>query len=306
MASRLLSSLLFVLLTILTTCNRASAEDTPRTVLSASGAFTTQLTPQRVRVAIPLYAHTLSSSDSLDLIRERKELAKQRVASLSCIADSIQFGGITVETSDADARLNSSSLRILGAMGNDLDMEDLPVLVTARVDMTADWSVPSGADEEAVLGIVERIVADLKQQDITGKEARPDFSPKVEEALKQLQTQARSYVSSMNRTNLDEIRYAFVASPEQDQQSVAMQGAFADAKEQIDAIALAMGVTVGSPSMVNSNSSLRNNTSTVTHSYNGRNRVDILQAKENEILSDLYTGLTLSARVQVQYSVEKQ
>lgn len=279
-------------------------KEATRTVLNASGTSSVQLKPEIVRIAIPLYAHTLTAAESLDLIRQRKESAKSRVQALSCIPDSIQFGSVTVESNDGDLKLNSSSIRMLGAMGNDIDVEELPVLTTARVDMTADWTLPAGADEEAVLGIVEQLVLELREQDVTGKEDRPEFSPKVEEAVKQLQMQTRSYISNANRNDLEEIRYAFVAIPTLERQQEAVRAAFADAKIQIDAMADAVGLTLRQPIMVSSSSSLRNNQSMVTHSYNGRNRVDILQAAEDEVLAPYFKELDLSARVQVQFSVE--
>lgn len=285
---------------------RAADDEKPqRTVLGASGTENVQIKPDKVRIAIPLYAHTLTAAESLELIRQRKETAKERVLSLSCIPQSIHFGSVTVEDGSGELKLNSSSIRMLGAMGNDIDVDDLPELTTVQVDMTADWNLPAGADEEAVLGIVEQIISDLKQQDITGKDDRPEFSPKVEEAVKQLRMQTRSYISNSGQNNLDEIRYAFLANPTAESQQQAMQGAFADAKHQVDAIAQAIGLKLGQPIMVNSSNSLRNNYSAVTHSYNGRTRVDILQPRNDEVLAPLYNGLELSARVQVQFAVVK-
>jgi hypothetical protein len=198
---------------------------------------------------------------------------------------------------------NSNGLRMLGDMGNQIDIDELPVLVTVRADMTADWLLPEGADEEAVVGIVEKIVADLTESDVTGKDDRPEFSPSVEEALDVLQNQSRAYVSSMNRNDLDKIRYAFVATLTQDAQNVAIRGAYDDAKSQIESLAAATGATVGKPMMVNSNSSLRYS-SNVSQSYNGRVHIDVLQARENEVLSSMYSELAFSARVQVQFSAE--
>ena len=287
-----------------TGAQEAKNKESTRTVFNASGTSAAYLKPELVRIAIPLYAHTLTAAESLELIRQRKQAALSRVQALSCLPNSVQFGSVTVESNAGDLKLNASSMRMLGAMGNDVDIDDLPVLTTARVDMTADWTIPAGADEEAVLGIVEQLVQDLREQDVTGKEDRPEFSPKVEEAVKQLQMQTRTYISNTSRNDLEEIRYAFVATPTSEEQQEVVRDAFADAKFQIDAMTDVVGVTLNDLIMVSSTISLKNNQSMVTHSYNGRNRIDILQANEDEILAPYYKSLELSARVQVQFAVK--
>jgi hypothetical protein len=274
------------------------------TTLSASGVYRIQLAPQRVRIAIPLYAQTLSANESLEMIRERKENAKQRVLALSCLPDTIRFGGLTVEDSSMDDHYSPSALRMLGARGQAIDVADLPVLVTVRADMTADWMLPEGADEEAIFGIVQRIVAELKMPDVTGKEDRPEFSPKIEEALSALQNQSRSYTTNINGANPDQIRYAFVAAVTAEDEQRVLGGAFKDAKSQIDALADAAGVEVGTPIMVNSSGNWNVNGNAIQRSYNGRSRPEILQAGDREVISPIISELEFLGRVQVQFRVE--
>lgn len=271
------------------------AQEPKRVTLNAIGETSVMVPAERLRVAIPLFAHALSSEDAIDVLRQRKTAAQERAIALGGIADSIRFGGIAIETNDP---LRRGNFPVMPA-GNDVEIDDLPTISTARADMVVDWKVPA-ADEEAVVSFAEMIVAELKNPDLTGKDERPEFSPRVEEYLKELQTQNMMYNQSGNRQDLQEIRYLFVATITPALIKGAVQGAFRDAQTKIDSMAQAGNIQNLSMNSLNTSS-----TRHVVTNYGPmgqRTRKDLLVPRDNEVASMVAGEIQFSAQVQMNYT----
>lgn len=276
------------------------AQETQPTVsLASPGYGTVSVSAERLRVAIPLFAHALTADEAIALLRDRKRVARERCVALQAEAESIRFTGMTIEKNHPLQGNSYSIVQRMNAMGNPIDPEDIPVLVTARVDMTVDWALPK-ADGEGLVSLAEELTESLRDPDVTGKEDRPEFAPRVEEALEQLQSQVRSY-SSRNTGQQDEIRYAFVAEITPQVIGEAYKVATEDAKQAITAMAAAADLEVVRMTSMSSNRQYYNQTS--YSSSSSRSRPDVLRPSEQEVLASSVDDLAYTVRLHVQYAV---
>ena len=294
---------LLVSLTFAIMASPSWGQEGTRVSINAPGNHVRSVRAERLRVAIPLFAHALTADEAIELLRSRKERAKERCQSLQADQESIQFSGLTVESFDL---LRGNNFAVVQRMNgnNGLDITDLPQLVTARVDMVVEWQLPS-ADDESRLALTEQIVSSLREPDLTGKDERPEFAPRVEEALESARTQSMMYSSRSGGVSQDEIRYVFVAliTPETIQEG--FKAAVEDAKTSVTAMATAAGMQLGQMVSVSSNQSY-SSTSRSYSSVNGsRPRRDVLVARQNEVVGDAIDELEYATRVHLQYTVNE-
>ncbi len=279
------------------------ADEPQRISMSMSGEHTINLKAQRLRVVIPLFSHALSSDEAIEGLSMRKEEARERCLQLNADRDSIQFGGVFVDSNDIAGNNQFALIQRMNAMGNQVDLEELPKVVTARIDLVCDWVLPD-TEEEGLLGFAETISQSLREPDITGKEDRPEFSPRVEEALKQLRGQTTVFSSQSNRQDPDAIRYVFVAKYSKDDMRQAVQGATLEAQTRADAISEAMDFTT--LTLLSMSTSIGNRYSSNSYiNSGGRNRKDLLLPRDNEVTNPIAGELTYSVQVQMQYSGTK-
>jgi hypothetical protein len=279
------------------------AQESPRVTLNAGGVRSLPVKAERVRIVVPLVANALTTDEAIELIRERKETARQRVLTLNAIEDSLHFGSVAVEDSQPASGTNLTAIRMINGLGNNgVDVDELPVVITVRTDMIVDWRLPE-ADEEAVLSFVEQIVAQLKDPDITGKDERPEFSPKVEEALKAIRSQSTQYTYSSNRVNPDAIRYIFVSKLSEPLMQEAIKGAFDDAQRQVTAMANAAGLTSSTLVSINHSQSQRWSGQSIATTMGNRARPDMLIPHDDEVGAVFFGDLKYVAQVQLHYSL---
>jgi len=281
-----------------------AAQEPQRMTLSSPGQHAVMGEAEKLRVAIPLFAHALTADEAIETLRKRKQTARERCLTLQADPDSIEYSGVTVEHSELLQNNSYAMLqRINNRNGNQLDLDELPTLITARVDMVIDWTLPD-TDEEALVAFAEYLLRELKTPDITGEQERPEFPARVEEALEAARTQAAVYSSRSNRPSLDEIRYAFVAKVTPEMIKTAHQKAFREAEASITAMAEAAGFQLEKMLSMSSNNST--SSTTYSSSANSRNRRDLLIAGDNEIIGTSASELPYSIRIHLQYSVISQ
>lgn len=299
MSTRFFSSLVLLLALSL---GIVQAQDAPRISLSASGEKSVALTPQHLRVSIPLFAHALSADEAIELLRTRKQAAQERCQVLGSLPDSLRFGGVAIESFDMSSNIRASVLQRMNAMGNAIDVEELPQIVTARVDLVVDWKLPT-SDEESLVSFAETIMAGLKDPDITGREQRPEFSPRVEEVMEQIRSQTMAYSGQVNRQGSDEIRYLFVATVTPEKMSEALAGAVLEAKTRIEALSKAAELKM--IAMVSMSSSTPRFVNTSYSPMRDRARRDLLVPNDNEVMSAIPGEMEYTAQVQMQYTVSQ-
>ena len=220
---------------------------------------------------------------------------------LQGLPDSVKFSGVTVESSDPTESNSYALTQRLNAMGNTIDVEDLPTIVTARVDMTCDWELPQ-SDDESLVALAEYVVSSLKKPDVTGKNQRPELAPREQELLDTIRSQNMVYSSRNSRYSVDEIRYAFVAEIDNATVAEGYKQAVADGKQAVEAMAQASGMTSLQLTSISSN---RQTVSQTTYSSGSRSRKDILSPSDKEILSATIDDLRYVIRVHMQYTVSE-
>jgi uncharacterized protein YggE len=280
----------------------AAEENATTATLTSPGYGQVAVTAERLRMAIPLFAHALTADEAIELLRTRKANARERCLALQAVAESIRFVGLSVESNDPVRGSNYSIVQRMNAMGNPIDPDDIPSLVTARVDMTVDWVLPNG-DGESLLALAEDLRESLRDPDVTGKDERPEFAPRIEEAIEAMQNQTRVYSSRGSRSQQEEIRYAFVAELTPQIVAAAYQQASDDARQAVEAMAAAAGLKLLRMTSMSSNRQYSSSRS--YSSSSGRTRVDPLRADEKEVIGSSIDALEYSIRLHVQYAVQQ-
>lgn len=221
------------------TARAQSAAGSSDGVVTGAGAVTLKRLPDVMRVQVQLSAEGKTVKEALAKLKERRESAKKKLASLGAVAESIAADDPQIEGADPRGQQVERLMRMRNARrapnaAGGAAAAAAPVRVTGI--LRGEWALSSKTVEESLVAVTElrekvraADLAEVKMASLEEQEAR-------EEAAAETGEQAAAP---------GEPAFVFVARITDEERAKSMAEAFAKAKDNAAALARAAGAQLG-------------------------------------------------------------
>ncbi len=239
---------------VLLVCSAGDAQFDPRGV-AVHGTASKADRPEFLRMTLTVVSKGSNTQAAIESIRQRKQQAAIKLEKLEAIEDSIVFGPVTMGTESDGPSIQQMRMMMRGNFGDSEAAEKLMSIdppVTVSVQVTADWLMPMGDEEELLLAI-----QDLKDRiiksDVAGSQQPDELTPEQQELDAELSEMMNNY-SSGEGGKPGEPVFTFGRRFSPDDSTALMKQAFADAETKAKQLAAAASRELGALAGLTSNS----------------------------------------------------
>lgn len=224
--------------------------------IMASGSAEVALVPNRLRLQVLVKAEDRDAESVLKILRKHQARVETELKSLGADVASIVFSQPVITTGipgvdnpeiarktlkQQAAQMRNLNPQMRGQFpGQALedDEVDLPFVFTATCTLTAEWTLPNGLSDEALV-LVPTLRAKVDEKDFRGKKLNAELDPSEIELIQPL-LGANVYYSAAQAITSD-VQLQFVATLSEAQEQAALDSAFAKAQAQAERLAKASG-----------------------------------------------------------------
>ncbi len=255
MMQSLLKTILLLALICFIQAPRCAAQD-PFNGVGVTGIATKSAKPEFLRMTLTIVSKGSNTQAAIESIKDRKKKAAIKLEKLEANEDSINFSPINMGTQSGGPSIQQMKMMMRNNFGDSEAANKLMSVeppVTVSVQVTADWKMPEGEEEDLLLAIQElkdRII----ESDVAGIK-EPDKLTAEQQELDAELSQSMDRYSSSDETKPGEPNFTFGRRFSPAEWDELMKQAFADAKAKAGKLAAAAAKELGPLSMLTSHDS---------------------------------------------------
>lgn len=220
-----------------------------------NGSVDVTVAPSRLRLQVLVKAEDRDAEGALKLLRKHQARVEPELKALGADPASIVFSypSITVGIPGVDnpdaarktikqqaAQMRNMNPQMRGqfpVQAVEDDDQELPSVFTAACTLTAEWPLPKGLDDNAIM-LPSTLKSKIDEKDFRGKKLCAELDPTELELIQPL-LGANVYYAAQNASPDVQLSYVAVLSEQEEQE--ALKSAFAKAKSQAERLAGATG-----------------------------------------------------------------